>query len=146
MAFASLANPVPRADQLLPSHLAIRFAAPPGIELKDPPIYILLPLIAMALTFAPNPVPKADQADAVTSHLAIPNAEVPFAVKNTPPTTTLLLPSISMAKATLLNPVPRADQAVPSHLAILFADAPPAVVNSPPAYTSVPFTAMAFAK
>src|SRR5438874_174092 len=58
MAIAStkaLSTPLPRADQLLPSHLAMRLADTPPAVSKSPPTYTSLPLIAIALTWSFTP-------------------------------------------------------------------------------------------
>ena len=71
MALAAPFNPVPRADQADPSHLAILLVlATPPANVKAPPTYTMpLPPIAMALAAPLNPVPRADQADPF--HLAM---------------------------------------------------------------------------
>src|SRR5438067_7790486 len=45
-------TPLPSADQLLPSHLAMPFAGTPPAAPKCPPAYTSLPLIAIVLTWA----------------------------------------------------------------------------------------------
>ena len=91
--------PEPKADQALPSHLAMKLAVTPPAVMKYPPAYRLVPLAASAVTkgleTAPIPEPKADQA--LPSHLAMPLATtVPTDVKE-PPMYTLPPPSTAMA-------------------------------------------------
>src|SRR5687767_2405811 len=70
--------PVPMADQLLPFHFAIKFAAMPSALVKIPPAYRSAPLSANADTRSFRPVPSADQA--FPSHFAILFALTPPAV------------------------------------------------------------------
>src|SRR4051794_6302041 len=56
-----LPMPGPSADQVVPSHLAMRVAGLPPAVVKAPPTYRSLPETASALAAPPSPVPKGDQ-------------------------------------------------------------------------------------
>src|SRR6266568_2915852 len=70
--------PEPRADQLLPSHLAMLLAALPPAVVNCPPAYRLLPATASAATKPSIPEPSADQL--LPFHLAMELAAMPPAV------------------------------------------------------------------
>src|SRR5205823_9752504 len=72
--------PEPKADQLLPFHLAMLVAALPPAVVKSPPAYRSLPDTASADTNWFIPEPKADQP--MPSHLAMLVAALPPAVVN----------------------------------------------------------------
>src|SRR5207249_4921789 len=94
--------PEPSADQLLPSHLAMSFAALPPAERKSPPAYTSLPDTASADTekLATNPEPNADQL--LPFHLAMLTAALPPAVVNLPLPDT---PPIDTASADTKGPL-----------------------------------------
>src|SRR5688572_22708032 len=117
---------MPTADQLVPSHLAMRWAGTPPADVNRPPAYNASPLpsskVARAKTSANNPMPTADQL--VPSHLAMRWAGTPPADVNSPPAYNASpLPSSKVARAKTLSFIPlpgapTADQVVPSHLAM----------------------------
>src|SRR5262245_10259618 len=78
------AIPDPKADQLLPFHLATFVAGVPPAEVNQPPAYRSLPDTARANTLLFIPDPKAVQL--LTFHLATLVAAMPPAVVKTPPT------------------------------------------------------------
>src|SRR6266403_1107537 len=80
--------PEARADQLVPSHLAMLLAALPPAVMNKPPAYTLLPDTASAPTPPSIPEPSADQL--LPSHLAMFVAAMPPAVVNPPPAYTSL--------------------------------------------------------
>jgi len=82
--WSSTAIPDPKADQLLPFHLATFVAAVPPAEVNQPPAYRSLPDTARANTSLFSPEPKADQL--LPSHFAMLVAAVPPAVVKKPPT------------------------------------------------------------
>src|ERR1035441_2443592 len=75
--------PEPKADQVLPSHLAIYLAEVPPAMVKSPPAYRSLPDTARALTSLAIPDPMLDQT--LPSHRARKTARSPPALVNQPP-------------------------------------------------------------
>src|SRR5207253_3118060 len=75
-------TPLPRAAQLLPSHLAMLFADIPPAVVNCPAAYTSPPLIPIVMTRGneppSTPLPRADQL--LPSHLAMPFAGTPPAV------------------------------------------------------------------
>src|SRR6266699_2491302 len=93
--------------------------SPPAL-VNSPPVYTLLPLIAIAFSVLPfMPLPRADQLLVVVSHLAMRLAGAPPAVVK-PPLKYTELPLIAIAYTELLVPSSRADQLLVevSHLAM----------------------------
>src|SRR6266487_4122423 len=109
--YTLLSIPEPRADQLLPSHLAMLAAGmPPPVPentfVNPPPTYRSLPDAASTCTGPSIPEPSADQL--LPSHLAMKLAAVPPAFVKPPPAYTLL-PDTASARTMLSIPEPRAD-------------------------------------
>src|SRR5690606_2348116 len=137
-----LARPVPKADQVLPFHLAQRLTTTPPAEVKSPPI-TRSPLgrIEAARTGPLQPEPSGNQV--LPSHAAMLLAGAPPADVKLPTTTSLPSGVRAMARTSVVArgppmPLPSADHAEPSQLAMLLAVVPPACVKRPPTTSSLP--------
>src|SRR5262249_40440384 len=79
--------PAPNADQLVPSHIAMKFAGAPPAEVNSPPTYSLDPVPSSnafpACTRSFNPLERRAQVD--PSQRAIRFAPAPPAAVNKPP-------------------------------------------------------------
>src|SRR5215210_2836274 len=71
MAYTRPLAPVPRADQALPSNLAMLFAGTPPAVVKAPPTYRDVPERAIELTGPFVPVPTVPHWLVVLSHMAM---------------------------------------------------------------------------
>src|SRR5688572_9487915 len=136
-------SPLPSADQLEPSHFAMRLAATPPAAEKLPPAKSAGPSPSSCTVRAEtppfSPLPSLDQLE--PSHFAIRRAPIPPAPAKPPPAKSAgPQPSSATARqpTLLFSPLPSADQLEPSHFAIRLALTPLALVKSPPAKSAGP--------